>query len=98
MEQTRRQKLESHLAARALEDPDFRGRLLRDPKQTIEEEIGLRFPAAIAVHVHEEKLTELHVVLPVDLLMSESLGQTVEEADAAGALPFWKRVLRLAVR
>lgn len=90
-EQTKRQQLEMHLAGRALEDPDFRARLLEDPKRTIEEEIHLHFPATLSIRIHEEKLNELHVVLPVDL---ETLGELSTEATDSSqteSLPFWKR-------
>jgi len=72
-EQTTRQQLEVHLLRRAAADPDFRDRLLQNPKSVIEAEIGLRFPDGLTVQVHEEKLNQLHVVLPVDLRISENL-------------------------
>jgi hypothetical protein len=96
-EQTKRQQLELHLAARATQDPEFREKLLGDPKQTIEEEIGLHFPMTLHVQVHEERLNELHVVLPVNLETAGELAQA--ETDSSGApasgpspLPFWKKV------
>ena len=93
-EQTKRQELELHLAARALQDPDFREKLLEDPKQTIEEEIGLHFPVSLDVKVHEEKLNELHVVLPIDIETSSDLPRREGDSGEASALPFWKRVSR----
>ena len=72
-EQTIRQQLEVHLMHRAHADPDFRERLLQSPKSVIETEIGLKFPEALSIQVHEEKLNQLHVVLPVDLLISDDV-------------------------
>lgn len=72
-EQTNRQQLEVFLMRRAHADPEFRDKLLKDPKTVIEAEIGLKFPEAVTVQVHEEKLNQLHVVLPVDLVISEDL-------------------------
>jgi hypothetical protein len=91
--QTKRQQLESHLAARAIRDPEFRDRLVREPKAAIEQEIGLRFPDGVDVEVHEEKLTRLHVVLPVDLLTGEDLlaGGPATREHVAGETPFWKK-------
>jgi hypothetical protein len=89
-EQTKRQQLESHLTARAAEDPDFRDRLLEDPKRVIEAEIGLRFPEGLSVAVHEEKLNQLHVVLRVDLLTGAELAGASEGPGPPRA-PFWKR-------
>jgi hypothetical protein len=71
-EQTKRQQLEVYLAAKAKSDPDFRERLLADPKHTIEVEIGMRFPEALRVTVYEEKVNQLHVVLPIDLLSAHN--------------------------
>jgi hypothetical protein len=96
-EQTKRQQLELHLAARATQDPEFREKLLGDPKQTIEEEIGLHFPLTLHIQVHEERLNELHVVLPVNLETSADLGQAETTSSASGpggerpSLPFWKK-------
>jgi hypothetical protein len=90
-EQTKRQQLESHLAARAAADPDFRERLLRDPKIVIETEIGLRFPDTLSVAVHEEKLNQLHIVLPVDLLTGADLIPGRSEGPSPASAPFWKR-------
>jgi hypothetical protein len=73
MEQTKRQQLETYLAVRAGQDPEFRDRLLANPKQMVETELGLRFPEGLSVSVHEERLNELHVVLPVDLSVSDDL-------------------------
>ena len=89
-EQTKRQQLESHLMARAAEDPDFRERLLENPKRVIETEIGLRFPDGLSVAVHEEKLNQLHVVLRVDLLTGADLPGAAE-GPAPPRAPFWKR-------
>jgi hypothetical protein len=70
-EQTRRQELEVYLMRRAQADPEFRDQLLKDPKTVIEQELGLRFPEAVKVVVHEERLNQLHVVLPVDLVLRD---------------------------
>ena len=88
-DQTNRQQLETHLAARALQDPDFRERLLKDPKAAIEQEIGLRFPAGVDVSVHEETLNQLHVVLPIDLFTAANPFAAVDVA--AGNRSFWAK-------
>jgi len=93
-EQTKRQELESYLAARALQDPGFRERLLQAPKETIESEISLHFPRTLEVKVHEEKLNELHVVLPVDIETWAELPPAESDQREATPLPFWKRISR----
>lgn len=84
-EQTKRQQLEVYLAAKAKADPDFRERLLADPKHTIEVEIGMRFPEGLRVAVYEEKINQLHVVLPIDLLTADDV-----TTPDSGSAPFWK--------
>lgn len=89
-EQTKRQQLETHLAARAIQDPDFRERLLRDPKATIEAEIGLRFPTTVVICVYEEKLNQLHVVLPIALSTGDDLLASARPRSGETRAPFWK--------
>ena len=90
-DQTKRQQLETHLAARALQDPDFRERLLKDPKAAVEQEIGLWFPDGVQISVHEEKLNHLHVVLPIDLFTAENPFAVAAGDAAAGDRPFWAK-------
>ena len=89
-EQTKRQQLETHLTLRANQDPDFRERLLGDPKRTIEEEIGMTFPEGLQVSVHEEKVNHLHVVLQVGLLADDDLTPGSPRTEVP-EVPFWKR-------
>jgi hypothetical protein len=93
-EQTKRQELESYLAARALQDPGFRDKLLQAPKQTIEDEIRLHFPRTLEIKVHEEKLNELHVVLPVNIETCAQLPPAESDSSEMTPLPFWKRIFR----
>ena len=57
-------QVRAHVAMKAAEDDDFRARLIADPRPTVEEETGLRFPNGYRIHVHEESATEAHMVLP----------------------------------
>ena len=93
-EQTKRQQLELHLAAKALQDPDFREKLLVAPKETIENEIGLHFPVTLEIKIHEERLNELHVVLPLDIETSAEIPETEQQSAEFQPMPFWKKVLR----
>ena len=54
----------ARLRAKAGRDPDFRARLLANPKQAIEEELGLKLAEGHTVHVHEETDTAAHLVIP----------------------------------
>lgn len=51
------------LAARALDEQDFRDRLIRDPKQELAAN-GLELPDKIEVEVVENTSRKLHIVLP----------------------------------
>ena len=57
-------EVRTELAMKAAEDDDFRARLIADPRATVEEAIGMRFPDGYRIHVHEESATDAHVVLP----------------------------------
>ena len=57
-------QVRAHVAMKAAEDDDFRTRLIADPRATVEEETGLRFPNDYRIHVHEESATDAHMVLP----------------------------------
>ncbi|MXY15320.1 MAG: hypothetical protein F4Y53_06565 [Proteobacteria bacterium] len=52
------------LIQRASQDQGFRQRLLDDPKQAIEEALGVRLTADQQVFVHQASETEAHLVLP----------------------------------
>ena len=58
-----RQAFEVALASRLDEDPAFRDRLLTDPPGAITDLVGTRLPDAVKVSVHEESVTDIHIVL-----------------------------------
>ena len=49
-----------HLAS----DPDFRKKLVADPRGVIGELAGMKLPQSVQVEVHEESLTHVHLVIP----------------------------------
>lgn len=63
---------------RARRDKGFRARLLKDPRATVEQELGVTLPARLAIHVHEETPESLHFVLPLaaDQLNASVIAQT----------------------
>ncbi len=65
------------LLSKAGEDSEFRARLLADPKDAIERELGVTLAEDQEIHVHEEAGSVTHLVLPP---MS---GRTAEEREAA---------------
>ena len=57
-------ELRQDIQKRAAADPEFRARLLEDPKGTIEAALGVTMPAGLSVEVHEEDTVSAHLVLP----------------------------------
>ncbi len=52
------------LRGRAMRDEQFRQSLLRDPKGTLERELGAKIPAGVTIQVHEESENTVHFVVP----------------------------------
>lgn len=59
-----RQDLEAIMATRMAEDPGFRARLIEDPSGGLAEIAGFDLPDSVKVTVHEESLTDIHLVIP----------------------------------
>jgi len=63
--------LQPQIMAKAVKDEAFRQSLLKDPKQTLERDFGLTIPYEMAVLVHEETHSPLHLVLPLKPMADE---------------------------
>ncbi len=79
------------LIARAGSDNDFRQRLLANPRETIETELGVTLNADQEIHVHEESCTATHVVLPP--LDRFSAAERQEAKTGAQSLEFLRKTL-----
>ncbi|MDE2943167.1 MAG: hypothetical protein OXT63_03030 [Gemmatimonadota bacterium] len=79
------------LVSRADEDSDFRERLLRKPRETIEREFGLALAEDHEIHVHEETYAATHVVLPPQSKLSEAEREAAR--TGAASLEFLRRTL-----
>ena len=79
------------LLSRAGEDGEFRERLLANPKDAVERELGVTLAEGHEIHVHEETDTATHVVLPPRSRL------TAEEREAArtgaASLEFLKKTM-----
>ena len=71
------------IVGRATEDPDFRARLLSDPKGTIGQELNVTIPASLSIEVHEEREGLVHLILPPRGKLSEG---DLQEVAASGRL------------
>ena len=79
------------LVSRASADGDFRGRLLRAPRETIEAEFGVTLAGDHAIEVHEESTTTTHVVLPPPPGLSAAERRAAR--TGAASLEFLKKTL-----
>ena len=59
-----RQELDAELIAMVTEDEAFRTRFLENPKEVIQETLGIDIPEGFTIQVHEENSMTAHLVLP----------------------------------
>lgn len=52
------------IAEKLAADPAFRDELLADPRAAIGAVFGLEVPESVTITVHEESLTDVHLVIP----------------------------------
>ena len=76
-------EMRTKVPAKAAADPDFRARLLQDPKASVHEALGVSLPDAVRIQVHQETAGAVHPVLPPGSSLSESDLQA-----AAGGIAF----------
>ena len=79
------------LIDRAHEDHEFRDRLLKYPKATIEHELDMALPDKHEVLVHEESYALTHIVLPPRDKYSQA--EREEAKKGAGSLEFLRKTL-----
>jgi Nitrile hydratase, alpha chain len=81
-----RRDLEARIIAKAWKDPNYKQRLLTNPKAVLQHEIAaidpsVSLPAGLQVQVHEEAPNVYHLVLPrnpKDISLGELLGENLE--------------------
>ncbi len=65
-------EMRTRIIDKAVNDPDYRAKLLDDPNAAVGEELGVSIPDSLSVHVHEEGASDVHLVLPPSSHLSES--------------------------
>ena len=82
---------EAVLVSRAAEDPDFRKRLIENPRDAIEEELGAAVGEDHEIRVHEDTPTTTHLVVPP----ADRFSPAEREAARTGAasLDYLRRTL-----
>ena len=61
----------NYMRNKAVEDEEFRARLLADPRAVIEDELDLSVPDGIDIQVHEDTATTSHFVIPPSAKLAE---------------------------
>ena len=75
-------EMKAHLVAKAVDNEDFRTRLVADPKSVISAEFGVSIPEGFNVQVHEDGANTAHMVLPMtDRLSEEDLAEIAAGVD-----------------
>jgi len=69
---------------KAMKDPEFRQRLLNDPKTAIGQELGIEFAEGVTINVLENTPSVINIVLPVAPAEQPMTDQ--ELAQVAGGL------------
>ena len=70
------------LIQRSIEDEAFHQELVRDPKSTIERELGTPLPDHLNVEVHETGPDTIHLVLPSRSHVESGFSLSDEELEA----------------
>ena len=57
--------LQDWIISIAMHDQAFREELVRNPKETLERELGISFPPEVEIEMHQDTPTIIHLVLPL---------------------------------
>jgi hypothetical protein len=82
-----REDLSRRLAERAARDPQFRQQLIDNPRQAVEEELGVTVPGHVEITVLEEAPTQVYVILPPAAPAGSGLSESDLNQVAAGTTP-----------
>lgn len=77
--------VEANVVARSVTDPQFRQRLLADPKAALAG-VGLQIPDEISIHVLQEDASNYYLVLPSVELTSQNISESMSDAVLATAV------------
>ena len=65
-------EMRTRIIDKAVNDPDYRAKLLDDPNAAVGGELGVSIPDSLSIHVHEESNETAHLVLPPGSKLNES--------------------------
>jgi nitrile hydratase alpha subunit len=75
---THQSSVHQQILSKAMKDDAFRQRLLSNPQETLQRELGISLPQGVTLHVYENTPSAVHFVLP----MQPQTGDPVELSDA----------------
>jgi len=73
-----RAELGALVSARLADDPGFREKLLADPRTALGDLVGIKLPDFVTVEIHEESLTNVHLVIPATASSGEVSDKDLE--------------------
>ena len=85
-------EMRTRIIDKAVNDPDYRAKLLDDPKTAVGEELGCFIPDSLSIHVHEEGAADAHLVLPPSSYLSEpDLGAVAAGFPSTEGSDSWRK-------
>lgn len=79
-----RAELDALVRERIDSDPDFRAALFADPRAAISELVGVTIPDLVNVTVHQESLTDIHLVVAAPVVDDGQIHEDDLELVAGG--------------
>ena len=81
--------MRERLIEKATADETFRARLLADPKDAVQDELGVQVPDGFTIEVHEEAADTGHLVLPPSTQLDAAELDQAAAAGRSGTGLFW---------
>ena len=82
-------EMRERLIEKATADETFRARLLADPKNAVQDELGVQVPDGFTIEVHEEAADTGHLVLPPSTQLDAAELDQAAAAGRSGTGLFW---------
>ena len=82
-----RRDLETALIEKSRKDPEFKRKVVSDPKGMLEEHTGQKLPSQVKIFIHEEDANTLHFSIPAPPANFSELSDDQLEKVAGGQGP-----------
>ena len=77
-----RSELEQKIIERAMKDESFRDKLKENPRDAVEETLGIKLPDDVNINVNLESANDIHITLP-------HVSQELSEEELSGVSGGW---------